>query len=1708
MSDLTILPAIDRLYPYDQQGEDGNPKQLAYGLTFQLAYGVGSFRPGELNGQEGLLRPWTWDPVWSQVRIFLFSEGGDLISLDNSLDIPLSGPQDARAEIEESDWRVWKSDLESRYEEAKRRSTTTIWGRGVPSGQEEVEVVEERFHWPAFLGELSRQPWPLAQRLGLSGFIRLDTSGVPEEAIQEATRLAVAPILPAGLGGLKQRLVPSACSLSQDQEFAWIEYQDDSGAHGPIAVSAEALTAPIDTLNDADSGTYFQLGSLWVEPKGEEGQRIDDEDWLALMEERLAELLDLGPWLVRQAPEDLGTDIVTFAHKVLERLRAVSGPGIRPGAPGGMFLARASDWWPDLVSREQLKPLVDLIEPQSASLLKKLEPTWDDVVKAAVMGRQSREIEADGAEPRDQLRVLSAPESMDPLELLAQLRSVAAAVARPGLLKQLLAAQWRRIADELAKKQGRRDQAKALGKLADRLLGEEVGGSDGVDGVGGLPEGLDLRRSLLRDALGAEVDGRSFWTGWLRALNARAIPGWSEDPAQRTLEIALKDWIGESLYGALEPAAKALIEAAVATLGPAGKTVPGRRKATRGLTFQVDSITADPAETQDSSGALKPGVDFLERIQGVGLLLRREAPDETDWRGLCWAQAEVPPRVPSPGLAERQRGTPLAGPVLLPARLVYRDGLRDSTLTYDNQPLTAESPLATVSTTRLGVKGGEPGILDRPPLRFVAAPGAQMPGLAYGADYRAAAFLVSNCGALPPALAEGGAATDLPFKPRPPAAAVGKVPEAAYLPAKGAQYKHLRTLKVGALRILPDSRVAAVASIAPVSPANAPLELPPVPEGVDLRIRELTLEEIVPPEDPVLEGVRRVGNEELGAAGEAGLPCLLLAPQSMEAAGPLGVPSSFIFGVRPPAVDIHTWDRWQAFEAIAAARGSQQREEIKTTRQRVWASLNFLSSKNNEKRIETVAEARIRGVEDVTLDDPAVVRLDYQLVELLPSSGTTVDDAWKPLPWEKGSKPEEGQPGLGPEQAVAQTIRVQVEDGSRAQVQPSSGGSAVPVTVEPGKVYRLSLRAVLQDEAPGERFDQGVEDRRYTSPWHLLIEVAEPLFAGPEAERAALRASMGASLWRGLNLHREHPQARGELQVTLEPQALAGPAASGVLDRLRRQFSRAELLHQAWGWRGRPPLAHPDLGGSKKAAANGAGAGQTAEEELSHYARWELTELGDRANHEHRMVPMRRRLRRQGQGIADNSPQELPEDFIFREPLEGSGAFDVVASHHRFAIRAISRYAPLLPPGEGSVLSRDVSESDRSGQRKASQTLWRRLFVPCRYPDHRPVPVPKVRLVLPLTAHHALDAEDQLTASGVAGLLVVVDGGWFDVGGLGEELDVEVVRVVNPHRAIPQEELQAFLEGKGNDGAYCAGEPGCRYLEMGPDPILTGTSGGAQLGAGSVPAAPDGSAGVRGALDETSVSATFGSIFGPAGHHRDHTTTTPLILASSFVLRPPTIEVKGREVESDLAWWMLQLRFRRRLRRQSGEDLYSEWSEPWWTQLIPPLQRMEEDWLGGEVEAQIDDERVVVEVQPTADVSDAYQEPNWVKDSGTFRLFGVMTHFVTDAAGRPGQEAYMGVVHFELEEQEGNPKNGGNQVVARKARGDLPQDVAGGAPGQRLRLRLLEVQAHPDATLESDTLWESIFAPAAGRESSSNGPFAVDCHRARITRISAPLDLT
>lgn len=1206
--------------------------------------------------------------------------------------------------------------------------------------------------WHAFLLHVSTFPPPLAQALNLSFVLH-----VPSSYVAGCERLLAAPHIgfattpgsivvrqpaapqdPPVLGDATEPIglvtMPGTSTVDPTSTEPWLTrwlYAPASGIADAPAVRAYQR----ECLLDVKDSVVLPMVDGWLPtPASEDEQGTFAQDWLTGLDDRAAQAFDLprrllDTWLNIACQPDLTTPFdeprvqAGFAVAVLASLRDLAGAGSRPGHDGVPLV--------ETVIRMAARQVGTAQSPtaEDVGVIVRALRAWEDGLSVQVWTALLGDVlvarrvekgfvlpETTAADPLNTLAARLARTGVTSLALLQELERIHAAVADEAVLRDLLRRQW-----ELA-------LATLDGETRTRW-----GAIQHV--IAAVLESLPLRRQLGKTLLAP---------AWHRLRGFESEPGKDErrllvDGLVASLDEYFRDRFAETLvsgddYSTLAPRVDVAVRTVIDELRDQIAQGLARFANDFGWTRMLDGAQAHddlpPAQAPDGIvlkvariGQMKnpdsvesDQDDPLRRISGIGVLLRRTG---DPWSCLNHASVHVQKADPAPGDEDDDWSgyDQVVADALVPSRLAYRDGMRQALLSYDNQPLVAEGAAQEMTTGRFAgsrrtrnvdafgqarlFRYGNPyGSKDGSPL---------LPPLTFGATYEAAAFAVGNGGELPPALAATSAAGVDPRRMRTDLATV-QIPAGCI--RTGIPY--LRRVPVGAVRVDDPTLVGREPG-----KAMASIPLPPIPEGVKTVARS-----IAPPSVGLADGPEE--------------PLLLLAPPVGEEWA-ANVKRRFAFAIRPPAVDLNVWERWENGKAGTDARAR---------RADVWARYFELSDEAADKKATT----------DLTIDDPAPSKYVLALTRVFPAAAAGTTPPRLELALALGAA--SGASGLGRVQAKGTLVEIEsLAKGGTAAL--AAKGSGAIVRVPEQEVWRLEIFSFLDEDARrrmhtctwGDTAAERATNRAtgLVAPLRLLVEVATS------------ELPTSAELFDALSA-----QARPDhdaYQLGIVP---ATPGAVGTL----RWLHRVEFLAQRWRWQGRP-ITGFDFAAFAKHLESDA---DTIDGPLSHD---DAVLFGDRDSDDHL---------RQAAWFDLLSP-------VQRTPLlEHDVSSSPTALYYRFAVRAWSRYEGLLRSPR-AVDSRDATIP---GGKRSPFERWRHLLLKCRL--RAAIPAPAVKLVVPLTEPlpaPAGGAKPTTTASRTPGLLVVLSEPWYAIGGLAEELRVRVAtvpRLTSGAGGMPSDTKDRLLE--------------------------------------------------------------------------------------------------------------------------------------------------------------------------------------------------------------------------------------------------------------------------------------------------------------------------
>jgi hypothetical protein len=980
----------------------------------------------------------------------------------------------------------------------------------------------------------------------------------------------------------------------------------------------------------------------------------------------------------------------------------------------------------------------------------------------------------------------------------------------------------------------------------------------------------------------------------------------------------------------------------------------------------------------------------LRRYGGVGVLIRTRNLSNnstTPWRCINAADITINYNGSSTKIADS----------FVASRLQYRNGMKDPYVTFDNQPLIATSPAASLQGQFVGAMAtiwsantvfglgalikdpsghkqectlaGTSGVAmpspwndnggvthdgptlqwtDRgiwpvqPPnlLSYSPATGTYgaFYGLIFGFTYEFAPFAISHGGAMPKEIETPSGVLNDPIQFEDPDV-IRRV-------------SYFRRVPVGHLRVMSASATA--------WGPNSSISWPIIPPTVYPLTRD-----VLPSQGPRKD-----------------LPLLLLPFGSF---GPQPAFEPFTFQILPPATDINTWDRWMADGSVYGAGTSN-------TRKAVWAAFHRDSS---EVSGSTDAQTNRIG-------DPAVVALMLQLEWLDLSQPAP---AWVPMPdqtqWvDITYKPV--SPGAYDSSSAwiavdASPTPVRVANGNQFQLAPNGNGG-FNITLPEFSIARLTVSSLVADGDYTKRFELGLFTPK---------PVTRPASAQPPVPARNYQI-LGTSFSVIAECPSNASTALDSLLKNLAANLVAPRTVEVTLTNLAsfRSVGLFELQRQDWRWLGRPL---PDL-------AN-----------FTDPQEWEDLAFMDRSDDDY--VASYKRFSPISNGA--NPP-------VFSQTLASIDlSKDGRCQYIRFSVEGHNRYEdmPFFQP----ALVTDPQPASN----------WQSICVP-RDPNPPQPAKPVIRLVLPLMQRtKSTDGMPQ------ADLLVIADESWYRIGGLGESLAGQIQPVLGTENTtILGPPYNYTVKGDFN------GDAGVIYLDSGIAFELTNdpTAAGQYSVTGQVYSFSPADAGQNVAISYLELDPNGDQLyeFGPdqivtgaaaATKQPPQITLEPMgaTLEDASVQAPNFTNTyfSASVSEADLVSWNhFKVQFRRELRSYANAGqptVASNWTDPVWVETLPDAATFKT--VTGKTIACF--QIAWKWSAPTGPLNSISLDDNsgnpltLLPTSPTFQLWLVVTQTITDAFGNQA-DIYL-------------PPAGGTQSA--------PQFQP--AAGQNYKLRIVEVQTSP-----------------------------------------------
>jgi hypothetical protein len=743
---------------------------------------------------------------------------------------------------------------------------------------------------------------------------------------------------------------------------------------------------------------------------------------------------------------------------------------------------------------------------------------------------------------------------------------------------------------------------------------------------------------------------------------------------------------------------------------------------------------------------------------------------------------------------------------------------------------------------------------------------------------------------------------------------------------------------------------------------------------------------------------------------------------------------SFTLKIRKPTTDLLTWDRWKAALDSRATGDNAIWEE----RRHIWSRFHVLARQESTQN-------------NVALDDPAVVSLNIDVC--FEGKPVPVNNSAKS--WQTSNKPLPTNVLQNASDPLSLTFTTSLT-AATATVD-SSDATGWVVTLPPGGVAKVTLTPVV-DAAHVEFFAPGIvlDPKKMSTlqPYTFLIESANQNLPSVPEIFAAFKIAPPAS------------PAATSVDFSLTP---PDPTATKY-NTAWQQVRGADLQTQIWRWDGRPSRRFPFA----DVVPRDVGAQGTTPGLLE----WELETFSTRLAFDATIRPMTF----VGAKIVDT--KNVPANFAAHDDR----GTELGATYYRAAVTVYNRYGSLVPenPPIASKVPppRSVSTLNVFASVPGADGGWARRFIPARLTpdasvpkDYKP-PKPAIKFMVPLTGS---TSDSQAHAASV---LVVVQGPWYAIGGLAEDICAHIME--SEHE-----------------------ENGKKVKEAGPDPI---SFEGAKT---TLPTDYED----YGSLypDDQHAETRF---HGPIGHTFDSSDVNPLWVTSTFVLDPPKPKDALQELpENSFA----RVQFQRVILKDglvvekggslvsATDDFPSEPTDPVWIQFLPSRLVAFHDLFQG---LKLDVSIGIISIKDTKGTIVTLSQPLNVQSKKAIDsphlIFGLLlTEEVPDLLGRNGQERFQDVLlqpstdkptlaswksnHDSWKSDHDSPNIVGRIVaIQRQVNVSPPKDKADACQDV-----VAPLDARPPCTLTtSDELWSEMF-PQDGRDVM-----------ARIVAISPPITKT
>jgi hypothetical protein len=664
------------------------------------------------------LKPWEWTGGINEIQYaVLGADGTPVAGMPKSASIVGSVTNQRKKALAQ-----FFVNLGTEYQFSKSEDTNNL--RWTPVSYDpnstkptySVHVAQSKARpWHALLGKVSTYPFPIPQAGNLSFHF-----AIPRSALTGGDRIVAAPIVAKGEFP-SATLTPQNSPLPDPTDARAYVWQYDGLPDWQVV----AYVAPV-LINETFSSSFIDRKTQWVSVNK---STVFNDDWMAYVEDRLADGFDLSQRIIEfieMSPSGQlnDSDLKALVDMTLASLRDIAGYGLDP-APGSVSLIQrllilaGTPYQP--LSKAEIALLLEAAKTLDTGLTLS---NWKAMIAKSVPELSKFAVLAGN--------VSDQPSASRTAVELRGLHGSLLNTEGDVNLRQLVKTQWQALFEE-AKLHGRDGAAEALVQSSLKI---NLRHALALSNLGRFWKDFIQSNAVKTDSLGDKLFTDCFpWYFQRYAAGRFGFPA----PA---LQAGINNMMGFPNFSpaaapALSPACmKSFLDSVgkwAATYGTAIKPSPSQAaNAVHPIVFQVGRIEPFPQESQSTFGD-----DPMEGFSGIAVLLReKRASNHGDWLCLNLTEGKT-----------HSKEILLSAPMVAPCRVSFKSELRQATISYNNQPLIAASPLSNrgiASRSLLGDSKGRDALLE-----YTYSELSQIPGLKYGSSYEARPFVIANSGALP-----------------------------------------------------------------------------------------------------------------------------------------------------------------------------------------------------------------------------------------------------------------------------------------------------------------------------------------------------------------------------------------------------------------------------------------------------------------------------------------------------------------------------------------------------------------------------------------------------------------------------------------------------------------------------------------------------------------------------------------------------------------------------------------------------------------------------------------------------------------------------------------------------------------------------------------------------------------------------------------------